>query len=69
MRGFLAKSTLKGRIALKTGSVSSVQAYAGYKLDADGKPSHVIVILVNGFFCPRRQVREGAENLLINTFK
>ncbi len=69
LRGFLAKSTLKGRIALKTGSVSSVQAYAGYKLDADGKPSHVIVILVNGFFCPRRQVREGAENLLINTFK
>lgn len=68
LRGFLAKSTLKGQIALKTGSVSAVQAYAGYKLDADGKPTHIIVILVNGFFCPRRQVREGAENLLINTF-
>lgn len=69
LRGFLAKSTLKGQIALKTGSVSSVQAYAGYKLDSKGKPTHVIVIIVNGFFCPRRQVREGAENLLINTFK
>lgn len=69
LRGFLAKSTLKGQIALKTGSVSSVQAYAGYKLDSNGKPTHVIVIIVNGFFCPRRQVREGAENLLINTFK
>jgi len=69
MRGFLAKSTLKGHIALKTGSVSSVQAYAGYKLDANDKPTHIIVILVNGFFCPRKQVREGAENLLIKTFK
>ena len=58
----------KGSIALKTGSVSSVQAYAGYKLDSKGKPTHVVVILVNGFFCPRKQVREGAESLLINLF-
>ncbi len=69
MRGFLAKSDLTGKIALKTGSVSSVQAYAGYKLDNQGKPTHVVVILVNGFFCPRKQVREGSEKLLINTFK
>lgn len=69
LRGFLAKSTLKGKIALKTGSVSSVQAYAGYKLDDEGNPTHVVVIMVNGFFCPRKQVREGAENLLIKTFE
>lgn len=69
MRGFLAKSELKGKIALKTGSVSAVQTYAGYKLDADDKPTHVVVILVNGFFCPRRQVREGAENLLTKIFE
>lgn len=68
MRGFLAKSPLKGRIALKTGSVSSVQCYAGYKLNADNKPTHVVVILVNGFFCPRKQVREACENLLTKTF-
>lgn len=68
MRGFLAKTDLTGKIALKTGSVSSVQAYAGYKLDNEGMPTHVVVILVNGFFCPRKQVREGAEQLLINTF-
>lgn len=68
MRGFLDRSYLKGKIALKTGSVSSVQAYAGYKFDSDGRPTHVIVILVNGFFCPRRQVREGAERLLEQTF-
>ena len=68
LKGFLAKTPLEGTIALKTGSVRSVQAYAGYKLDAEGKPSHVVVIMVNGFFCPRRQVREGAENLLLNLF-
>lgn len=68
MRGMLAKSQLKGRIALKTGSVSTVQCYAGYKLDAEGKPTHVIVVLVNGFFCPRSQVRKGTERLLERTF-
>lgn len=68
LRGFLAKTPLVGEIALKTGSVSSVQCYAGYKLDADANPTHVIVIMVNGFFCPRRQVREGAEDLLLDLF-
>lgn len=69
MRGFLAKSPLAGSIALKTGSVSSVQAYAGYRLGDDGRPTHVVVILVNGFFCPRREVRIATEQLLTNTFK
>lgn len=68
MRGFLDKSPLTGKIALKTGSVSSVQCYAGYKLDDEGKPTHLIVIMVNGFFCPRKQVREAAERLLTDIF-
>ena len=69
MRGFLAKTPLAGLVALKTGSVSTVQCYAGYKFTDDGTPSHVIVILVNGFFCPRKDVREAAENLLLDIFK
>lgn len=68
LRGFLAKSPLKGTIALKTGSVSSVQCYAGYRLDKDDKPTHVVVIMVNGFFCPREQVRRASERLLDQTF-
>lgn len=69
MRGFLAKSPLTGQIALKTGSVSSVQCYAGYKLDPESnQPTHVIVIMINGFFCPRREVREAAEKLLTDLF-
>ncbi|MCM1068105.1 MAG: D-alanyl-D-alanine carboxypeptidase [Muribaculaceae bacterium] len=68
LRGFLAKTPLVGEIALKTGSVSSVQCYAGYKLDADGAPTHVVVMMVNGFFCPRRQVRVACERILLDTF-
>lgn len=68
LRGFLSRSPLKGKIALKTGSVRSVQCYAGYKFNDAGKPTHIIVILVNGFFCPRSQVRRGAERLLEQTF-
>ncbi|MCH5221582.1 MAG: D-alanyl-D-alanine carboxypeptidase/D-alanyl-D-alanine-endopeptidase [Muribaculaceae bacterium] len=68
MRGFLAKSPLTGALALKTGSVSAVQAYAGYKIDAEGMPTHVVVVLVNGFFCPRREVREATEKLLLDIF-
>ncbi len=68
MRGFLSKSPLKGRVALKTGSVSSVQAYAGYCIDDNGMPTHVVVVLVNGFFCPRSQVRKGTEQLLEQLF-
>lgn len=68
MRGFLAKSPLKGRIALKTGSVGGVQCYAGYKLDAKGKATHVVVIMVNGFFCPRKDVRIASEKLLTDLF-
>lgn len=69
MRGFLAKSPLTGKIALKTGSVGGVQCYAGYKLDQKGKPTHVIVIMVNGFFCPRSDVRKASEKLLTDLFK
>ncbi|MDE6206332.1 MAG: D-alanyl-D-alanine carboxypeptidase/D-alanyl-D-alanine-endopeptidase [Muribaculaceae bacterium] len=68
LRNFLPKSPLTGQIALKTGSVSGVQTYAGYKLDDNGRPTHVIVVLVNGFFCPRKEVREATETLLNSIF-
>lgn len=69
MKSFLEKSPLKGKIALKTGSMNAVQSYAGYKLDDDGKPTHVIVVLVNGFFCKRAELKKSIENLLIETFQ
>ena len=68
MRSFLAKSPLKGKIAMKTGSVSSVQCYAGYKFDDEDNPTHIIVVMVNGFFCKRASVKAAIEDLLSNTF-
>lgn len=68
LKSFLSKTSLKGRLAMKTGSVSSVQTYAGYKIDADGKPTHVVVVMVNGFFCPRGALRRQIEKYLLEIF-
>ena len=69
LKSFLAKTRLKGHLAMKTGSVSSVQTYAGYKLDPEGKPTHVVVIMVNGFFCGRSALRKELEKFLLDTFE
>lgn len=68
MKNFMAKTPLKGRLALKTGSVSGVQCYAGYLLADDGEPTHVVVIMVNGFYCPRAKVREAISTYLLDIF-
>lgn len=69
MKGFGAKTTLKGRLALKTGSVSSVQTYAGYRLDIDGNPTHVVVVMINGFFGPRAAVKSAVEKYFLKIFQ
>lgn len=68
LKSFMDKTRLKGRLALKTGSVSAVQTYAGYFLDSDGQPTHVVVIMVNGFFCPRATLRKKIEAYLLDIF-
>ena len=69
MKGFLAKTPLQGKIAMKTGSVNGVQCYAGYKLGVNGKPTHVVVIMVNNFFCSRQSLRKAIEAMLTKTFR
>lgn len=68
MKSFMEKSPLRGRLAFKTGSMSAVQCYAGYKLDGEGKPTHVVVIMVNGFFCSRGALRTAIQKFLLSTF-
>ncbi|MDE6653137.1 MAG: D-alanyl-D-alanine carboxypeptidase, partial [Muribaculaceae bacterium] len=68
VQSLLRDTRLKGMLALKSGSMSSVQCYAGYKLDEKGSPTHVVVILVNGFFCERPALRKSIENFLLKTF-
>lgn len=69
IKGFLAKTPLQGKIAMKTGSVNGVQCYAGYKLGVNGKPTHVVVIMVNNFFCSRQSLRKAIEAMLTKTFR
>lgn len=68
VRQLLEKTRLKGQLALKSGSMNAVQCFAGYKLDSNGKPTHTVVILINGFFCSRGEVRGSIEKLLLDIF-
>lgn len=67
MKNFLKDTPFKGKLALKTGSVNAVQTYAGYLKGDDGAPTHVVVIMVNNFYCTRAQLREAIKELLLNT--
>lgn len=68
LKSFLRKTRLEGKLALKTGSMTGVQCYAGYKLDGNDNPTHVVVIMVNNFGCERVEVRKAAERLLLQLF-
>lgn len=69
VKSLMSKTSLKGKFALKSGSMGAVQCYAGYKLGANDKPTHTVVILVNNFYCSRGELRGCIENFLLNTFK
>jgi len=68
VKGFLAKTRLAGRLALKSGSMSGVLCYAGYKLDPNGRPTHAVVVMVNGFTCKGAEVRRAIGNYLLSVF-
>lgn len=65
VQSFLKGSRLAGKLRLKTGSMSGVQCYAGYLTDASGRPTHSVVVMVNGFFCPRADLRKAIERYLL----
>lgn len=69
LKSFMADTPLKGRLAMKTGSVNAVQTYAGYLTDASGEPTHVIVFMANNFFCSRSDLREAWAKLLLKKLK
>lgn len=48
VRSFLKDTPLQGYMALKTGSMNGIQSYAGYVLDEDFMPTHVVVVMTNG---------------------
>ncbi|MDO5396109.1 MAG: D-alanyl-D-alanine carboxypeptidase/D-alanyl-D-alanine-endopeptidase [Bacteroidales bacterium] len=66
VRSFLKDTEFSGRLALKTGSMNGVQCYAGYAFDDNNKPSHIVVIMINSFFCKRAELREAVREMLLD---
>jgi len=69
LRSFLKGTPLENRIWAKTGSMNGVQSYAGYAVDAHGVPTHVVVIMVNGFKEERSKLKKKLESLLIEKIR
>ena len=68
LKRLLADTALDSYIAMKTGSMNGIQCYAGYKLDDDFAPTHVVVIMVNDFRCSRAYLRTQVERMLLDIF-
>lgn len=69
LKKFLAGTHLDSYIAMKTGSMRGIQCYAGYKLDDDYMPTHVIVIIMNEITKSRDRAKQAAENMLLSIFE
>lgn len=68
VKRLLNKTRLEGRMALKSGSMSGILAYAGYKTDATGKPTHAVVVMVNNSLYPISQVKRALEQWFLEIF-
>ena len=68
LKNFLADTPLDSYVALKTGSMKGIQCYAGYKLDDDYAPTHVIVIMINNLKSDRSRMRQAASRMLLDIF-
>lgn len=65
LRSFLKDTPLEGRLRAKTGSMNGVQCYAGYATDALGVPTHIVVVMINGFQGDRSALKKQLERVLI----
>lgn len=68
LRTFMKDTPLDSYLALKTGSMNGIQCYAGYKLDDDYAPTHVVVVMINGFKSSRDAVKKAVSNMLLQIF-
>ena len=66
MGKLLPDTSLTTDIVLKSGSMTGVQTFVGY-YPAD-RPRYAFALLVNEFSCPRSELRDNMDRLLINLF-
>lgn len=65
LKSFLKGTALEGKLWAKTGSMNGVQCYAGYAVDDLGMPTHIVVIMVNGFKGDRNTLKSRLGKLLL----
>lgn len=69
MKSFLPNTSFTKRLVMKTGSMSGVRCYAGYLLNNNGRPTHVVVIMVNKYFGSSSDVKRSIEQFILSTLK
>lgn len=67
LKNFLVETPLEGYVAMKTGSMNGIQCYAGYKVDDNYAPTHVIVVIMNSMKS-RGPARSAVADMLLNIF-
>lgn len=67
VKKFMSGTPLEGRLALKTGSMNGIQSYAGYLLDGEYRPTHVVVVIANGLK-NRTEFRSALSKFLTTVF-
>lgn len=65
VRGLLKDTPLSGRLVMKSGSMRGVQSYAGYLLDEQGRPSHIISFMSNNFKYSREALKKDLSDILL----
>ncbi|MCM1377553.1 MAG: D-alanyl-D-alanine carboxypeptidase [Prevotella sp.] len=68
LKNFMKGSRLDSYLALKTGSMTGIQCYAGYLLDEDFAPTHTVVIIVNNLRADRSILRKHLSDFLLSIF-
>lgn len=67
VKNFLKDSHLAGKLAVKSGSMTGVQSYAGYyPID---NPQYAMVVMTNRFTCGYRAINQYLEELLSTVFE
>ena len=66
VKRLLKGTALEGQIALKSGSMTRVQCYAGYY--PTGSPKYAVVVMANNFRCNYDALKKSIETLLLELF-
>ncbi|MDE6803961.1 MAG: D-alanyl-D-alanine carboxypeptidase [Muribaculaceae bacterium] len=68
LRKFLCNTELDSYIAMKTGSMTGIQCFAGYKLDEEYAPTHIVVIMANDIQGGNGRMKKAAAKMLLRLF-